>query len=64
MEKMGENGKKVYDKRGKYCFYFKNRKSPIFLMTRRNLDLGMGKNVKNGQKSNGKRRKNIRFKIY
>ena len=54
-------GKKVYEKRRKQTFYFQNRKNSHFSMMCRNLDLGMGKNVKNGEKVYGKRGKKYSF---
>ena len=60
---MGKNGKKSrYDKRGKQVSILKIGKIPIFFHDSPNLDLGMGKNVKNGQKKYVERKeKSIRF---
>ena len=53
--KVGKDGKKVYEKRGKQCFYFNNRKFPISSHDPPKFGFGDGKNVKKWEKIYGKR---------
>ena len=55
-------GKKYMKREGNKLSIFKIEKNPISLMMRRDLDLGMGKNVKKWRKKYKERKgKSIRF---